>query len=145
MIKNCKFGKNVQIPHPDLVNLYNCEIGSGSFIAPFVEITEGVKIGKSCRIQSHSFICKGVTIGDDVFIGHGVMFTNDKFPKANNKNWKLEKTFVGNNSSIGSNSTILPIKIGKNVLVGAGTVVTKDIPDNAVIYNKYIRIEEKNG
>jgi acetyltransferase-like isoleucine patch superfamily enzyme len=143
-IKNCKIGKNVKIPHPKLVNLYGCEIGSGSFIAPFVEITKGVVIGKNCRIQSHSFICEGVTIGNGVFIGHGVMFTNDKHPKANNKNWILEKTYIGNNSSIGSNSTILPVKIGKNVLVGAGTVITKDVPDNTIIYSNYVRTEKKS-
>lgn len=143
MIKNCKIGKNVKIPYPNLVNLYNCEIGSGSFIGPFVEITKGVKIGKNCRIQSHSFICGGVIMGNRVFIGHGVMFINDKHPKANNKDWILEKTLVGNDSSIGSNSTILPVKIGKNVLIGAGTVVTKNVPDNTTIYNSYIKIEKK--
>lgn len=145
MIKNCKFGKNVQIPHPDLVNLYDCTIGSGSFIAPFVEITKGVKIGKNCRIQSHSFICNGVTLGNNVFIGHCVAFTNDKNPKANNKRWKLEKTYVGDYSSIGSNSTILPVKIGKNVLVGAGTVVTKNIPDNRIVYNSYTKIQKRHA
>ena len=142
-IKNCKLGRNVKIPHPDLVNLYGCEIGSGSFIGPFVEITRGVIIGKNCRIQSHSFICGGVIIGNDVFIGHGVTFTNDKFPKVNNKDWKMEKTLVGNNTSIGSNATILPVRIGKNVLIGAGTVVTKDVPDNTIVYNKTGRIEKK--
>jgi len=145
MIKNCKLGKNVEIPHPDLVNLYSCEIGSSSFIGPFVEITNGVKIGKRCRIQSHSFICGGVTIGNNVFIGHGVIFTNDKYPKVNNKTWILEKTYIGNNSSIGSNSTILPVKIGKNVLIGAGTVITKDVADNTVIYSNYIKTEKPRG
>jgi acetyltransferase-like isoleucine patch superfamily enzyme len=143
MIKNCKLGKNVKIPHPNLVNLYGCTIGNNSFIAPFVEITDGVVIGKNCRIQSHSFICRGVTIGNDVFIGHGVMFTNDKYPKANNKNWVLEKTSIGNNSSIGSNSTILPVKIGTNVIIGAGTTITKNIADNTVVYNKCVKIEKK--
>lgn len=145
MIKNCKIEKNVKIPFPDLVNLYNCKIGSGSFIGPFVEITKGVVIGKNCRIQSHSFICEGVTIGDRVFIGHGVIFTNDKHPRVNNKNWLLEKTYIGNNSSIGSNSTILPVKIGRNVLVGAGTVITKDIVDNTIIYSNYIKTEKPRG
>jgi acetyltransferase-like isoleucine patch superfamily enzyme len=144
-IKNCKIGVGVKIPHPDLVNLYGCEIGSGSFIGPFVEITRGVIIGKNCRIQSHSFICGGVIIGNDVFIGHGVMFTNDKHPKANNKDWVMEKTLIGNDSSIGSNATILPVRIGKNVLIGAGTVVTKDVPDNTVIYSQSIRMEKPRG
>jgi acetyltransferase-like isoleucine patch superfamily enzyme len=143
MIKDCKLGRNVKIPFPDLVNLYGCEIGNNSFIGPFVEITRGVIIGKNCRIQSHSFICGGVIIGNRVFIGHGVMFTNDKYPKANNKNWILEKTLVGNDSSIGSNSTILPVRIGKNVLIGAGTVVTKDVADNTIVYNKAERMEKK--
>lgn len=144
MIKNCKIGKNVKIPHPKLVNLYGCTIGDNSFIGPFVEITEGVVIGKNCRIQSHSFICKGVTLGNDVFIGHGVMFTNDKHPKANNKKWKLEKTYIGNGVSIGSNATILPVNIGKNVLIGAGTVVTKDIEDGNIIYTLYKKIIKQN-
>jgi len=142
-IKNCKLGRDVKIPHPNLVNLYGCEIGSGSFIGPFVEITRGVIIGKNCRIQSHSFICGGVIIGSRVFIGHGVMFTNDKHPKANNKDWIMEKTFIGDDSSIGSNSTILPVRIGKNVLIGAGTVITKDVPDNTIIYSNYIKTEKK--
>lgn len=141
MIKDCKLGKGVKIPHPELVNLYGCEIGAGSFVGPFVEITRGVIIGKNCRIQSHSFICGGVILGNDVFIGHGVMFTNDKHPKANNKDWVMEKTLVGSGSSIGSNSTILPVKIGKNVLVGAGTVVTKDVADNTIIYSKSTKTE----
>jgi len=144
-IKNCKLGRNVKIPHPDLVNLYGCEIGSGSFIGPFVEITRGVIIGKNCRIQSHSFICGGVIIGNDVFIGHGVTFTNDKFPKVNNKDWKMEKTLVGNNTSIGSNATILPVRIGKNVLIGAGTVVTKDVADDTIIYNNLGKMEKPHG
>jgi acetyltransferase-like isoleucine patch superfamily enzyme len=143
MIKNCKLGRNVKIPFPDLVNLYGCEIGNNSFIGPFVEITRGVIIGKNCRIQSNSFICGGVIIGNDVFIGHGVTFTNDKHPKANNKDWKMEKTLIGNNTSIGSNATILPVRIGKNVLVGAGTTITKDVADNTIVYNKTERVEKK--
>jgi len=133
MIKNCKIGKNVKIPHPDLVNLYDCEIGAGSFIGPFVEITKGVIIGKNCRIQSHSFICGGVTLGNRVFIGHGATFTNDKFPKVNNKNWKLETTNVSDGVCIGSNATILPVNIGKNSIIGAGAVITKDVPANSIM------------
>jgi acetyltransferase-like isoleucine patch superfamily enzyme len=133
MIKNCKIGKNVKIPHPDLVNLYGCEIGSGSFVGPFVEITAGVIIGRNCRIQSHSFICGGVTIEDNVFIGHCATFTNDKFPKVNNKNFKLEKTHVSKGACIGSNATILPVNIGKNSIIGAGAVITKNVPANSVV------------
>lgn len=145
MIKNCKLGKGVKIPHPDLVNLYGATIGSGSFIGPFVEITKGVVIGKNCRIQSHTFICGGVVIGDNVFLGHGVIFCNDKHPKANNKDWVMEKTLIGNGSSIGSNSTILPVRIGKNVLIGAGTVVSKDVKDNTIVYSKSTKTELNRG
>ena len=141
MIKNCKIGKNVSIPHPKLVNIYGATIGDGSFIGPFVEITEGTVIGKNCRIQSHSFICGGVTIGDRVFIGHGVCFTNDRYPKVNNKDFLLEKTYVGDDTCIGTNSTILPVHIGKNVLIGAGTVITKDVKDGMTIYNSQTRKE----
>jgi acetyltransferase-like isoleucine patch superfamily enzyme len=84
-------------------------------------------------------------LGNDVFIGHSVVFTNDKHPKANNKDWKMEKTFIGDGSSIGSNSTILPVKIGKNVLIGAGTVVTKDVADNIIIYSSYTKTEKPRG
>ena len=124
-IKDCKIGDNVTIVHP--VNLYECEIGDNSFIGPFVEIQKGAKIGKNCRIQSHSFICEGVTIDNGVFIGHGVMFINDRNPKANNSDWKLETTHIKRGASIGSNSTILPVTVGKNTLIGAGSVVTKDV------------------
>ena len=127
MIKDCKIGNNVKIPYPDLVNLYECKIGGNTFIGPFVEIQQGVKIGSYCKIESHTFICSGVIIGDNVFIGHGVIFTNDKYPRVNNKDWTLLKTKVENNVSIGSNSTILSVTLGKNCLIGAGSVVTKDV------------------
>jgi len=133
MIKKCKIGKNVKIPFPNLVNLYECRVGDNTFIGPFVEIQKGVVIGKRCRIQSHAFICEGVTIGDDCFVGHGVMFTNDLYPVANDPNWKLEKTVVSNKVSIGNNATILPVKIGEGALVGAGAVVTKDVQQNIVV------------
>jgi len=127
-IIDVKFGGNVTVVKP--VNLYGCEIGDNSFIGPFVEIQKEVKIGKNCRIQSHSFICELVSIGDDCFISHGVMFINDKFsegkPAGGNKElWK--STEIGNKVSIGSNATILPVKITDNVVIGAGSVVTKDI------------------
>lgn len=142
-IIDTQIGKNTKIY--SFVNLYgpNLIIGENCKIGTFVEITKGVFIGYKCVISSHSFICSGVTLEGNNFIGHGVIFTNDKHPKANNKNFILEKTYIGNDSSIGSNSTILPVKIGKNVLIGAGTVVTKNVPDNTTVYNSYIKIEKK--
>lgn len=127
-IKNVSFGENVKVIEP--VNIYDCEIGDQCFIGPFVEIQKGVKIGKNTKIQSHSFICELVTIGDDCFIGHGVMFINDLFssggPARGNKDlWK--STLIGNKVSIGSNATILPVKICDHTVIGAGAVVTKDI------------------
>lgn len=131
-IRDVKFGKNVTIVEP--VNLYECEIGDDSFIGPFVEIQKGVKIGKNCRIQSHSFVCELVTIGDNAFISHGVMFINDTFkkgePSKDSKFWK--RTSIGKNISIGTNSTILPVSITDNVVIGAGAVVTKDITSSGI-------------
>ena len=123
-----KFGKNVKIIQPS--NVYGCEIGDNSFVGPFVEIQKNTKIGMNTRIQSHSFICELVTIGNNVFIGHGVMFINDKFENnkpANNDISLWKSTNIGNNVSIGSNSTILPINICNDVVIGAGSVVTKNI------------------
>lgn len=114
------------------VNVYGCNVGKDSFIGPFVEIQNNVIIGNSTRISSHSFICSGVCIGDNCFIAHGVMFTNDKFTEDRN-NWIERPTIVGNNVRIGSNATILPVRIGHNVVIGAGAVVTKDIPDNTTV------------
>ena len=126
-IRKVKFGKNCKIVEP--VNLYECNLSDNVFAGPFVEITKGVKIGKNTRISSHSFICELVTIGQNCFIGHGVMFTNDLFKNGklggNVKNWK--KTNIGNNVLIGSNSTILPVKISDNIVIGAGSVVTKNL------------------
>ena len=123
-----RFGLNVEIIEP--VNLYHCTVGDESFIGPFTEIQRGVIVGNRCRVQSHSFICQGVVIGDDCFIGHGVMFINDTFsaggPARGDTN-KLKTTLVGNNVSIGSNATILPVSICDNTIIGAGAVVTKDI------------------
>lgn len=132
-IKDVKFGKNVTIMHPS--NLYDCYIGDNTFVGPFVEIQKNVTIGKNCKIQSHTFICELVTIEDNCFIAHGVMFINDKFsnngPAGGNKElWKSTK--IGNNVSIGSNSTILPVNICNNVVIGAGSVVTKDIKEMGV-------------
>lgn len=135
-------GQDVKIFHPDLVNLYGCAIGDESKIGTFVEIQKDAVIGRRCKISSHSFICEGVTIEDGVFIGHGVMFTNDVFPRAVNEDgtlqdesdWQVMPTRVKAGASIGSNATILPnLTIGEGALVGAGAVVTKDVPDHAVV------------
>jgi len=122
------FGEKVTVVQP--VNLYGCTIGSNTFIGPFVEIQRNAKIGRSCRIQSHSFICELVEIGDHCFIGHGVMFINDLFAgggPAGGDPSKWKATRIGHHVSIGSNATILPVNICDNVVIGAGAVVTKDI------------------
>ena len=132
-IKNVLFGDNVKIIEP--VNLYGCSIGSDSFIGPFVEIQKKVKIGNNTKVQSHSFICEFVEIGDNCFIGHGVMFINDLFSEGrpaggNEELWKSTK--ISNNVSIGTNATILPVKITQGTVVGAGAVVTKDIETKGI-------------
>ena len=135
-----KLGKNVKIYN--FVNLYGCEIGDNTKIGPFVEIQKGVKIGKNCKISSHTFICEGVTIEDNVFIGHNVTFINDKYPRATTKNgrpqteqdWQVIPTVVKKGASIGSSATILcGVVIGERALVGAGSVVTKDVPANIIV------------
>lgn len=131
-IKNVKLGKNVKIPYPELVNLYGCEIGDDCFVGPFVEIQNNVKIRQDTRIQSHTFICSKVTIGRGVFIGHGVVFINDKHPvQRSSSAW--QETIVEDNVVIGSSATILPCRIRKKALVGAGAVVTKDVPPNKIV------------
>ena len=141
-IANVKRGDNVAITYPDLVNLYGCVLGQGTRIGPFVEIQKGATIGRNCKVSSHSFICEGVTIEDEVFIGHGVMFTNDRYPRATNldgspqssADWKIEATLVKRRASLGSNATILcGVIIGEGALVAAGAVVTKDVPDHAIV------------
>lgn len=132
-IRDVDFGEGVTIVEP--CNLYECTIGAQSFIGPFTEIQKGVKIGKSTRIQSHSFICELVTIGDDCFVGHGVMFINDLFSEggpAGGDASKWKSTHIGNHVSIGSNATILPITICDHVVIGAGAVVTKNIVEPGV-------------
>ena len=127
-IKDVCFGENVTIVEP--VNLYGCTIGSDSFIGPFTEIQKDVVIGERCKVQSHSFICELVTIGNDCFIGHGVMFVNDLFSEGGPAMGKKElwkETTIGNHVSIGSNATILPVTICDHVVIGAGAVVTKSI------------------
>ena len=130
-IINVKFGKKVKIIEP--VNLYDCKIGNNCFIGPFVEIQKDAILGKNNRIQSHSFICSRVKIGNNCFIGHGVMFTNDRFEKGKPSGRdNIRPTIVSNNVYIGSNSTILPIKICSKVVIGAGSVVTKNITKSGV-------------
>jgi UDP-2-acetamido-3-amino-2,3-dideoxy-glucuronate N-acetyltransferase len=133
---------NVVIHHPDLVNLYGCRVGEGSRIGTFVEVQRGAVIGRHCKISSHTFICEGVTLEDSVFVGHGVMFTNDLYPRAVNADgslqtdadWTMVPTLVKARASIGSNAAILAgITIGKGALIGAGAVVTKDVPDYAIV------------
>jgi acetyltransferase-like isoleucine patch superfamily enzyme len=135
-------GKDVAIFHPGLVNLYGCSIGSGSKIGAFVEVQKGATIGERCKISSHTFVCEGVHIEDQVFIGHGVMFTNDLYPRAANPDgslqteadWKVVETRVRCGASIGSNATVVAgITIGQFALVGAGAVVTKSVPDYAIV------------
>lgn len=132
-IKNVTFGTNVKLVEP--VNIYGCSIGNDSFVGPFVEIQKDVTVGERCKIQSHAFVCELVTIGNDCFIGHGVMFINDLFseggPAMGNKTlWK--STTIGNRVSIGSNATILPVTICDQVVIGAGAVVTKNITESGV-------------
>lgn len=135
-------GKDVLVHWPDQVNIYGCTIGDNSRVGPFVEIQKNCAVGKYCKISSHSFICEGVVLEDEVFIGHGVMFTNGRYPRATNPDgslqtdadWKMEATRVGRGASIGSNATIIcGVSIGERAVVGAGAVVTRDVPDNAVV------------
>ena len=132
-IRDVSFGEDVTVIEP--VNLYGCKIGSNSFIGPFTEIQKGVTIGENVRIQSHSFLCEGVTIGDNSFIGHGVMFINDKFSNggpARGDKTQYRNTTIEQNVSVGSNSTILPVRIISGTVIGAGSVVTRDIDSPGV-------------
>jgi len=135
-----KLGANVRLSK--FINLYGCEIGDDTKIGAFVEIQKNASVGSRCKISSHSFICEGVAIEDNVFIGHGVMFTNDSYPRATSSegalqteaDWKVEKTVVRRGASIGTGATILPnVCIGENAIVGAGSVITRDVPPNAVV------------
>lgn len=138
--EDVKLGANVRLSK--FINLYGCEIGDETKIGAFVEIQKNAKIGRRCKISSHTFICEGVTVEDNVFVGHGVMFTNDTYPRSTNSDgslqneadWKVERTIVKRGASIGTGATILPNTcIGENAIVGAGSVVTKDVPANAII------------
>lgn len=144
-----KLGKNVKIH--DFVNLYGCQIGDNTKIGAFVEVQKNAKIGKNVKISSHTFICEGVTIEDNVFIGHNVSFINDKFPRATakgklqtEKNWKVIPTFVKKGASIGTSTTILcGLTIGENAVIGAGSVVTKNIPKDTIFAGNPAKIIRK--
>ena len=135
-----KLGQNVKLSK--FINLYGCEVGDNTKIGAFVEIQKNARVGRNCKISSHTFICEGVTIEDNAFIGHGVTFVNDSYPRATasggqlqtEKDWKVEQTLVKKGASIGSGATILSkVVIGENAIVGAGSVVTKDVPANAIV------------
>jgi UDP-2-acetamido-3-amino-2,3-dideoxy-glucuronate N-acetyltransferase len=150
-----KLGENVKLSN--FVNLYGCSVGDNTKIGAFVEIQKNAYVGKNCKIQSHTFICEGVTIEDNVFVGHGVIFINDTYPRATNAegklqseaDWKVETTLVKKGASIGSKSTILSnVTIFENAIVGAGSVVTKDVPPNSIVAGnpaKVIRTLEANS
>jgi UDP-2-acetamido-3-amino-2,3-dideoxy-glucuronate N-acetyltransferase len=147
-----KLGDGVAIYN--FVNLYGCEIGDGTKIGSFVEIQKGVKVGRNCKISSHTFICEGVTVEDEVFIGHGVNFINDKYPRATGPDgalqteadWKVEPTTVRRGASIGTGATILGgIVINEHAIIGAGAVVTKDVPARAVVAGSPARVLSKAG
>jgi acetyltransferase-like isoleucine patch superfamily enzyme len=134
-----KLGKNVKLSK--FINLYGCEIGDNTKIGAFVEIQKNAKIGDNCKVSSHTFVCEGVTIEDDVFIGHSVTFINDSYPRATSDgrlqteaDWKVERTLVKKGASIGSGTTVLSnVTIGENAIVGAGSVVTRDVPANTIV------------
>jgi UDP-2-acetamido-3-amino-2,3-dideoxy-glucuronate N-acetyltransferase len=134
-------GPGVEIPQPELVNLYGCTVGEGSRIGAFVEIQRGAVVGRWCKVSSHSFVCAGVTLEDEVFVGHGVLFTNDRHPRAARDGrllgadeWTLERTWVGRGAAIGSGVVVLcGVTIGAGALVGAGAVVTRDVAPGSVV------------
>lgn len=144
-----KLGSGVKLSK--FINLYGCEIGDETKIGAFVEVQKNATIGKRCKISSHTFICEGVTIEDNVFVGHGVTFINDSYPRATNpdgtlqteRDWKVEQTLIKKGASIGSGSTILAnVTIGENAIIGAGAVVTKDVPANVIVVGspaRYLR------
>jgi acetyltransferase-like isoleucine patch superfamily enzyme len=146
--KNVSLGNNVSIPHFDLVNLYGCKIGDDTKIGTFVEIQKGAFIGRKCKISSHTFISEGVTIEDEVFVGHGVMFINDRYPRATvngqlqtESDWKVLPILVKHGASIGSGTVIMcGVTIGKYALIGAGAVVTRDVPDYSIVKGVPARI-----
>ena len=143
-VRDVELGARTQILHPDLVNLYECRIGSDCRIGPFVEIQRDVSIGDACQIQSHSFVCSKVRIGNGVFVGHGVMFVNDRYPpRFESRDW--DEIVVEDNVAIGSNATILPVRIGANSIIGAGAVVTRDVPANSIATGNPARARPREG
>ena len=146
-----RMGRNVMIHHPDLVNLYGCQIGDDTRIGAFVEIQKNSTIGSLCKISSHTFVCEGVEIGDEVFVGHGVMFINDLYPRATaagglqtEADWKVVPTYVRKGASIGSGAVILGgVTIGERALIGAGAVVTRDVPADAVVAGVPARVRAR--
>lgn len=143
-----RLGEGVELSK--FINLYGCEIGDNTKIGAFVEIQKNATVGKNCKVSSHSFICEGVTIEDNVFIGHGVTFINDSYPRATTadgqlqteKDWRVERTVVKKGASLGSGTTVLSnVTIGENAIVGAGSVVTKDVPANAVVAGNPTRLK----
>jgi len=147
LLDGVDFGEDVVVQA--FANLYGCRIGDGSRIGPFVEIQKGVVVGARCKISSHSFVCEGVELGEGVFVGHGVMFTNDRYPGAvtvdgalqGDGDWTLERTIVRRGASIGSGAVVLcGLTIGENAIVGAGAVVTHDVPDGAIVAGSPARV-----
>jgi acetyltransferase-like isoleucine patch superfamily enzyme len=144
-----KLGKGVKLSK--FINMYGCEVGDDTKIGAFVEIQKGVSVGQRCKISSHTFICEGVTIEDNVFIGHGVMFINDIYPRATangalqtEADWKVERTIIKNGASIGTGATILAnVTIGENAIVGAGSVVTKNVPANCIVAGNPAKVLRK--
>ena len=147
---NVVLGERVKIVHPDLVNLYGCRVGDDSRIGAFVEIQKNATVGSRCKISSHTFICEGVTIEDEVFVGHGVMFINDRYPRATSDgrlqteaDWRVVPTRVRRKASIGSGAVIMcGVTIGEGAMVGAGAVVTRDVPDGGLVAGVPARLRE---